>query len=1724
MECDSEYIIGNNREDQKAAAEVPKEEQVEIVGVVDDQDVVAGSKITIPEEVLSSFDLDVVLSTGIHIDVETEEQVPAAHATISRTYLAQIDCHQVPDGTLYGAIHYIMENMEDFNEVFSGCKMTTWRPQPELQRIKLLVVRSKEELTDDVAPKKVSWQPPAVSLTEVKPDEVPFAEHSAKHPATQEETSAQAVHATPFRRALVRPGHNISIPVSFLNDNYNIETVLSSGLHVQVDADGVLDDDIDDLRLLKDSSADGSWMQYKAEGMSKLFERYPLWEIKQWRKVDLDNICVHLIRPTQDWLLTDATAANDDINEAEDDQQAVTATHGPAGLDDAGAWEEEDYKHVIVGSAEPGSMLDDEVKAKSFLIPRVKVVIPRRFMEQVMNTKAVLKNGLSLVIVMHDEKNNRESSHAPPSVLAKVHVSVEQFRHAQGYSQYRIDGLKPVCEQYNGWRIFSWVKMDETTAQLRINKADAVVQVKAHDGGADSSGQHPNMTDGQAVAPSGSGVNNNPSILGVPRVPVWLRQNQAVSVPRPFMEHLLAVDSVLDNGLNLEVQPEGKLPLPRLLCNVICYKNERGWAQYRIQQDLKSITMQYNGWGVVNWECIDPTTARLVICPPGSEEPTGKTQPLQAATTPLDKGADVEGGDVPSEAVRLSASDEPVASNQQAAVAVAVAVADVPVVEGGSGRRASKGKPSVNEAQNADKPTFVLHRSTKCITLMSPDHFIHVPRTFFQDNYDVDMICQKGLKIQVEANGVIDPEMATACVASYQNNSGYSYFRLLAFKATCRKYRGWRVDSWEVVDEETVKMRISGPFASEEEATLNDAEGEGAPKGRRKRQASVWQEEEEEEEELPVSRQTSNRHAGNPRHVQQKQQEQEEVQGMDEEPVTEQPIKAVAPFSSSDFLPDQCTAIQAALRDLAAQHCLNVRSFRDMVLPSPVSLPVATQTEIMSIPFNPGFFEAHFQHCKLPKHITLILNKDGELLEDRYESRILQTSSSRDKSASQEYLFRLPHPLRQEGAGWDIVGLTKVLDGSIMLHLFRPVSGRRGGRKKKKLMADQEDEPTRGKGDAGGGVGYESMEELQEDHDAAMAIMTLAQAVTSQPPDSNFNNSADPAGPLPTNYQQGLPRASNSQQGLPRASNSQQGLPRSSKEQGGNGNAEFEPVPSAAMTGVEGYMTGMQHQQQPAAMRVEDLIAGMQQLPQDAMNLQQGQMEASWGSAGIDMQAAQMLSGHAAEHVGMQQQLLGQLGMSMNLAPSQQQQQQLVMAVGPGGERYLMPVSQGLGQGYASSVPALMTGPDGNQVLVMIPQQQLLQQQQQRLYAAGPSTDGSRYILSSHTGQAGADGSRHSETIEALLQQQQQQVELEQQQAALHSLGQQQQQLSPEHQLLVHLGHGQQGSRQVSSLNLSSHRQNVVQGVDSEGAGVPPMLHNDQHIDQLHNDRHMKHEASHSLEHNHVAGSYHAQQQQQGNPSVVWNGQSLQLVQGGGLPPGLVVGGGRVSNGGGGGGGAGGMILTAGGGGAGQLLMLGSGGGGGLLTMLPNGQLVALQGGSHLQSPEGDNLGDMLRGSSITGGGGNGVQVLQMNPSGHAGGLLPLGTHQGQQGRVSLLGGGGPQQQQGSFSFGTAHQALQAAGGGLLQHQEGSGQHGGAQPLIMQMHGSGGHLVSLQQQLGGGGMMQALPHQQQQAMFMASHQGDQQQHDMFTTGGQQDRQHGMFMSCGGQQEQQAPRW
>lgn len=42
------------------------------------------------------------------------------------------------------------------------------------------------------------------------------------------------------------------------------------------------------------------------------------------------------------------------------------------------------------------------------------------------------------------------------------------------------------------------------------------------------------------------------------------------------------------------------------------------------------------------------------------------------------------------------------------------------------------------------------HRSKKqSVSLISPNHFIHIPRHFFQGNYDIPAILRSGLRVQV---------------------------------------------------------------------------------------------------------------------------------------------------------------------------------------------------------------------------------------------------------------------------------------------------------------------------------------------------------------------------------------------------------------------------------------------------------------------------------------------------------------------------------------------------------------------------------------------------------------------------------------------------------------------------------------------------------------------------------------------------------------------------------------------------------------------------------------------------------------------------------------------------------------------------------------------------------------------------------------------------------------
>ena len=54
-----------------------------------------------------------------------------------------------------------------------------------------------------------------------------------------------------------------------------------------------------------------------------------------------------------------------------------------------------------------------------------------------------------------------------------------------------------------------------------------------------------------------------------------LKPGQAVSIPRPFLEQLYDADAALERGIFVEVAPEGRPPIPRKLCALVCYSNER---------------------------------------------------------------------------------------------------------------------------------------------------------------------------------------------------------------------------------------------------------------------------------------------------------------------------------------------------------------------------------------------------------------------------------------------------------------------------------------------------------------------------------------------------------------------------------------------------------------------------------------------------------------------------------------------------------------------------------------------------------------------------------------------------------------------------------------------------------------------------------------------------------------------------------------------------------------------------------------------------------------------------------------------------------------------------------------------------------------------------------------------------------------------------------------------
>lgn len=58
-------------------------------------------------------------------------------------------------------------------------------------------------------------------------------------------------------------------------------------------------------------------------------------------------------------------------------------------------------------------------------------------------------------------------------------------------------------------------------------------------------------------------------------MPVCLKPRQSFNLPRPFVDAFYDPETILRDGLMIEVAPEGKPMLPRKLCRVLCYSNEK---------------------------------------------------------------------------------------------------------------------------------------------------------------------------------------------------------------------------------------------------------------------------------------------------------------------------------------------------------------------------------------------------------------------------------------------------------------------------------------------------------------------------------------------------------------------------------------------------------------------------------------------------------------------------------------------------------------------------------------------------------------------------------------------------------------------------------------------------------------------------------------------------------------------------------------------------------------------------------------------------------------------------------------------------------------------------------------------------------------------------------------------------------------------------------------------
>ncbi|GIL47408.1 hypothetical protein Vafri_4210, partial [Volvox africanus] len=581
--------------------------------------------------------------------------------------------------------------------------------------------------------------------------------------------------------------------------------------------------------------------------------------------------------------------------------------------------------------------LQGAVRSKGVLSPKVPVIMPRQFAERIMDPSTILKHGITVVVRRIGPVPPGVSQPLPKSVSAAgvtaaaagssadadarrgrnggggsdadgsnaagatgeasgsadlvLTAQVEQFFHAQGYSQYRVLGLKEISCGYHNWRIEMWEALDDRTVRLTICAPSQAVQSPAppqlmfpqsgatyrgpqegaaatsegDGGGGDKGGDaarglHPG-TGAKEPADKEPHVKRDPGLECTEEVGEEDYDDaggggsaSAAAAPLELEAgrgaHLLVAAAAVaaaaaaaagrpgrcsggGGGFHVDAAGAGAGRRPRgegVSGGAHAGDGRGGMSVLGMKRGAEVGADVEAGWGSGTEDPDTSDTTRL-----GGDGGGGgsgghkllRTSAGAAARAVRDPGCGGGGKDdlgfsqVPGPEAGRPGLVEPGHGgvwDGKARPVRRTAGGWRDTAAAGFGGSGAFGGYSSLPAEDMPQalPGALASSPHPCrkggATVLSPDHFIHLPRLFFQDNFDTAAVLSGGLRVQVQAGNLLDPTITTVSVASYQNHTGYRYYRLLGFKDVPRRYVGWRVAAWDKVAADMVRVRLSPPL------------------------------------------------------------------------------------------------------------------------------------------------------------------------------------------------------------------------------------------------------------------------------------------------------------------------------------------------------------------------------------------------------------------------------------------------------------------------------------------------------------------------------------------------------------------------------------------------------------------------------------------------------------------------------------------------------------------------------------------------------------------------------------------------------------------------------------------------------------------------------------------------------------------------------------------------